>query len=196
MKKFFDFSFYKMNYLPVVILILTAIWVKTFNISEILENSVYENIAIIPLIAAIILCFKAKNHKVFFRFVALVLLLIIGREFNYGRVPFCAIEGTNAHEFYPWSHYKYGFLAHIFIGAYIAIIALYALVNKIWTDLIEIINKAPIPVWTALGVFICIFFQFFSEHRFENTIVEEAAEFTIYCCVFVFAWIYYQKTGK
>ena len=193
MKLNIDFSFDKMNFIAIFILMISVIWVKAFNIVEIEENTIYENLAIIPLVAGIIFCLKSKNHKVFFNFIALILLLAIAREFSYGRVPFCAIEGTQGHQFYPWKHYKYGFLAHIFVGLYIASGILYALFNKIWVDIIEIIKKVPVPFWSFLSVFICVFIQEIYEHRFENTVVEEIAEFIIYTLTFVIVYIYYKK---
>lgn len=193
MKKYIDFSFDKMNFLAIAVLLLSFLWAKIFNISEILENTIYENIAVLPLIAGIYFCLKSKKYKIFFRFIALILFLAIAREFSYGRVPFCAIEGTGGHEFYPWSYYKYGFLANIFVGIYIALGIIYALVNKIWLDIAEIFKKVPIPFWSFLMTFICIFIQEISEHKFENTVVEEIMEFTIYTLTFVIVFIYYKK---
>ena len=193
MKKFFDFSFNKINFLAFFVLIISVLWVKLFNITEIQENTIYENISVVPLLAGIFLCLKAKKHKVFFNFTALILFLVIAREFNYGRVPFCAIEGTNGHDFYPWSHYKYGYLANIFVGIYIGLSILYALINKIWKDIIEIIKKIPVPFWNFLMIFICIFIQEIYEHNFENTVIEEITEFIIYTLTFSLVYIYYKK---
>ena len=194
MKKFLDFSFDKINYLAILVLIVSVFWAKLFNITEIQENTIYENIAIVPLFLGIILCYKSKNYKVFFNFVALILFLAIAREFSYGRVPFCAIEGSNGHDFYPWSHYKYGYLANIFVGIYIIGGILYGLINKIWIDIIEILKKIPIPFWNFLMVFICIVIQEYSEHYLENTVIEEIMEFTIYTLTFTIIWIYYKKS--
>ena len=194
MKKFLDFSFDKINFLAILILIVSVFWAKLFNVTEIQENTIYENIAIVPLLLGIILCYKSKNYKVFFNFVALILFLAIAREFSYGRVPFCAIEGSQGHDFYPWSHYKYGYLANIFVGIYIIGGILYGLINKIWIDIIEILKKIPIPFWNFLMVFICIVIQEYSEHYLENTVIEEIMEFTIYTLTFTIIWIYYKKS--
>ena len=196
MRKFIDFSFNKMNYIALCVAISSILWAKIFNVVEIQENTIYENIAVLPLLAGIIFCIKSKKNKVFFNFIALILFLITAREFSYGRVPFCAIEGSNGHNFYPWSHYKYGYLANIFVGLYIASGILYALINKIWIDITEIFNKVKIPFWSFFCSFICIFVQEISEHRFENTVVEEIAEFTIYCLIFAIVWIYYKKINN
>ena len=194
MKKYINFSFDKINFLAVVVLILSVLWVKIYNISEIMENTIYENIAVLPLLAGIFLCIKSKNHKVFFNFIALILFLALAREFSYGRVPFCAIEGSNGHFFYPWSHYKYGCIAHIAVVLYIVAAFLYALLNKIWVDVSEILKKIPVPFWSFFAVFICILVQVYSEHKLENTVIEEIMEFVIYTLTFCIVWFYYKKS--
>ena len=196
MKKYISFYFNKINFLAIFVLILTFIWVKAFNITEIQENTIYENIAVLPLLSGIFLCIKSKKHKIFFNFIALALFLAIAREFSYGRVPFCAVEGSGGHDFYPWKHYKYGYLANIFVGLYIICGILYALINKIWFDIIEIVKKVQIPFWSFFMTFICIIIQEIFEHSFENTVVEETAEFMIYCFTFAIVWIYYKKLNK
>lgn len=193
MKKYINFKFEKINFLAFIVLALTIIWVKFFNITEIQENTIYENIAVLPLLLGIILCLKCKNYKVFFRFLSLILFLALAREFSYGRVPFCAIEGSQGHEFYPWSYYKYGFLANIFVGTYIVFSIIYAIINKIWNDIIEIFQRVQIPFWSFFITFICIAIQEISEHSFENTVVEETVEFMIYCLTYGIIWIYYKK---
>ncbi len=193
MRKYVDFSFDKTNYIAIFVLIISILWVKIFNIVEIQENTIYENIAVLPLLAGIFICIKSKKNKVLFNFVALILFLAIAREFSYGRVPFCAIEGSNGHDFYPWNHYKYGYLANIFVGIYIALSVLYALINKIWVDIVDIFNKVKIPFWSFFLTFICVFVQELSEHSFENTVIEEITEFTIYCLTFTIVWIYAKK---
>jgi len=195
MKKFLDFHFYKVNYIAIFILIISILWVKLFNISEIYENTIYENIAVIPLLISIFLCLKIKNHKIFFRVLAMLILLITLREFNYGRVPFCAMP-DNPHEFYSWSHYKYGWVAHIIIGIYMIIGILYGLFNKICIDIIDIIKKTAFPFWSFSGAFICVIIQYLSERKLHNTVLEEIAEFIIYCLVFAITYIYYQKLKK
>ncbi len=196
MKKYIDFSIDKINLLAALVLILSFLWAKVFNISSVEENTIYENIAVLPLIVGIFVCIKSKNHKVFFNFIALILFLALAREFSYGRVPFCAIEGTNGHMFYPWKHYKYGFLAHIIVALYIASGIIYAIVNKIWVDIIEIFKKTAIPFWSFFSAFVCIFIQEYSEHALDNTVIEEIMEFTIYTLTFAIVWIYFKKLNK
>lgn len=192
MKKYIDFKFYPQNFIAVAVLVLSLIYFKIFNVEEILENTIYENIAVIPLLAGFFLCLRAKKHKVIFRMIAIFLLLLVGREFNYGRVPFCAIP-DNPHEFYPWSHYKYGYLAHVFIGIYIAIGIIYGLVNKFWVDIVEIIKKVAFPFWTYFMAVGFIIIQMYCEKVLDYTPLEEMSEFIIYCLILALVMIYTKK---
>ena len=192
MKKFIDFKFYPQNYIAIVVLVLSIIYFKMFNITEVLENTFYENIATIPILIGIFLCFKAKKHKVIFNMIAMFLILLIGREFNYGRVPFAALP-DDPHSFYPWSHYKYGFLAHWIIGLYIVSGAIYGLVNKFWIDTVEIIKKVAFPFWTFLGAFVAIVIQLYSEKVLDCTLLEETSEFILYCLILALIMIYTKK---
>lgn len=191
-KKFLDFGFYKINCLALIALVLCFLYVKIFHISEIYENTLFENLAIIPLVISIFLCLKAKTHKVFFRTIAMIIFLIIAREFNYGRVIFCQLP-DNPHDFYPWSHYKYGWLAHVIVGLYIAFGAIYALVNKIWLEIIDVIQKVKFPFWSFLSSFVLVIIQLYFEKIGHSSIIEEAAEFALYCLVLALCVIYTNK---
>jgi len=191
-KKFLDFGFDKANYITLIALIIGCIYVKAFNVTEVYENTIFENLAIIPLFVSIILCLKMKTHRVFFITLSLFLFLIIAREFNYGRVLFCALP-DNPHDFYPWSHYKYGWLAHIIVGAYIILGSLWAVFNKIWVDVYDIIQKVKFPVWTFLFSFILVITQVYCEKIIHNSVIEELAELGVYCFILVLCMIYTKK---
>ncbi|MBQ3642773.1 hypothetical protein II906_12740 [bacterium] len=192
MKKFLDWHFYNVNFISIAVLVLSILWIKLCNISIIYENSIYENIAIIPLTLGIIYCLKEKNHKVLFRMIAMVLFLAIAREFSYGRVPFAQMP-DNPHNYYSWSHYKYGWLAHVIIGIYIAAGFLYGIVNKFWLDVKEVFKKVPIPVWSFILTFIYIIIQMYDEKVLETSLIEEVMELSIYCMTFAIVYIYYKK---
>lgn len=186
-----DFHFQKTDLIAVLALILSSLYIKFFNITEIYENGFFENIALIPLIIGAFMCFTSKKYFVFFRIVALLFVLMILRELSYGRVIFCEIPG-HPHEFYPWSHYKYGFLAHIAVGLYIFIATLYGILNKVWLDIIEIVKKVKFPVWTAFSAIIFVFVQIYFEH-IENSCIEETAELVLYCLMVSFCFIYLKQ---
>ena len=173
-----NFKFQKIDFLALIAMTLSAICIKIFNITKIPENSFLENISLIPLAIGVFLCFRTKKCKVFFNVVAFIFILMILRELSYGRVIFCQIP-NQPNEFYQWSHYKYGFLANIAIGAYIFGIFLYGILNKVFLDIIKILNKVPTPFWSFLCSFICIFIQIYSE-KSHNTCLEETMELGLY----------------
>ena len=194
MKKYFDFYFHPLNLLPFAVLGISLLWIKLCNVTAIYENSWYENTAVIPLVIAIIMCFCAKRHKVFFNVLAMLLILAIAREFSYGRVLFAQIPGT--HSYYSWSHYKYGYLAHVFVGLYIAWMALYALIKKIWVDIKNILVKTTMPFWSFLFMVIAVGLQYYSERILHYDMGEEVIEYVIYTFVFVIVYIYMKKINK
>ncbi|MCR4880811.1 MAG: hypothetical protein K6A44_02520 [bacterium] len=194
MKKYFDFSFHPLNLLPFAVLAISILWIKLGNVTAIYENSWYENTSILPLIVAIVMCFCAKKHKVLFNVLAMLLILMIAREFSYGRVLFAQIPGT--HSYYSWSHYKYGYLAHIFVGIYIAWMAIYALAKKIWVDIKNILTETTIPIWSFIFSFITVGLQYYSERILHYDIGEEVMEYVLYTFIFVIVFIYIKKIRK
>ena len=194
-KNYLDFGFKKSDLIALFALLACFLFIKLTGTNEIYENSLLENMQLIPLGLGSIICFRAKNHKVFFRFIALILILAFLRELSYGRVIFCAMP-DNPHEFYKWSHYKYGWLAHVFIGIYIAGSVIWALFNKIWVDIADILKKVKMPVLTFLIAIFAIAAQVYSEKNLHNTIVEETAELIIYCTVLSLVLIYLNKLKK
>ncbi len=189
-----DFSFQKVNFLAVIALIFTIVFVLVFNIQEIEENSLLENFQCIALILGFFYCIFSKSpFKKLFIFGALIFFLMFAREISYGRVIFAQIDGQ-PNQFHSWSHFKYGYLAHIIIGAYIAFCALFALINKLWISAYELIKKVNFPF---LPFFICaisVFVQLFSEKYLHNTIVEETSELILYFSLFAICYIYSKKS--
>ena len=189
--KYLDFSFQKTDLLVIFVLIISISCIKIFNITEIPENSILENISLIPLFIAVVLCYRFKKYKIFFNVLALLFILMILRELSYGRVIFCQVPNS-PNEFYPWSHYKYGYLAHIMVGIYIFAMALYGIINKIWLNIFEIINKVKFPVWTlGCGVIFTILQIYFEGTH--NTCGEETVEFALYCTIVSLCIIYTKK---
>lgn len=193
--KFLDLRFYKVNLVAFLVLVFSILYIKCFNIVDIEENSIVENLQLIALGLSFIFCFFAKNHKTFFRFIAIIIFLMFLRELSYGRVIFCQIDG-NPHNFYPWSHYKYGWLAHVLVGLYMFLGVVYALLNKIWVDIIDIVQKIKFPLWTFVGSFLCVIVQIYSESLLHSTPIEETAEFVLYSLIFALVYIYLKKSNE
>lgn len=193
LKKYFDFTFQKTDLIAFFAILFCYLIIKLSGITEIYENSLLENLQLIPLLSCVVLCFRAKNNKIFFRFIALVLFLAFLRELSYGRAIFCALP-DNPHEFYKWSHYKYGWIAHVLIGLYIALGTIWALFNKIHKEVIEIVKKVKFPVWTFLFCFGLIIVQLTAEKTIHNSCIEETAELAIYCLALSLVIVYCKKT--
>lgn len=192
--KFVDFKYIKNTIIALAIFILSVLLCLAFKIDYIPENSLLENIQLIALVAGFVLCLKAKNHKVLFRFGAMVIFLMFMRELSYGRCIFCQMP-DNPHMFYSWSHYKYGWLAHVIVGIYIAGAFLYAIVNKIWIDIKDVFNKARFPFWDLAVMAFLTVMQLLGEKTLDSTVIEESAEFTLYCAVFALVYYFYKRTS-
>lgn len=182
MSKFLDFKFYKENYLTIIALIISMLFIKIFNLNEILENSFLENIQLIVLFAGFLACFKTKNYKTFFTFLGFILLLMFAREISYGRV---FIDENVIH-----FNKK---LCHILIGIYISTSVLYALIKKIWIDIIAMIKNIAFPFWTFFASIACVIIQLLSEKYLHNTCIEETAEFMLYSLILALILIYRKK---
>ena len=192
-RKYVDFCFHKENFIGLIALILSVLAIYFFNIQVIYENSILENIQLIALFVAFVFCFKVKNHKVFFHFLAFIMFLMFMREISYGRAIFAQIPGTNGHDCYTWKEIKYGYLAHYIVGLYMASALLYGLVNKVWVDIIDMVKNIKMPFWTFFGSVGCVFLQIISEKTLHDTRVEETAELVLYCLILALIIIYRKK---
>lgn len=176
------------------VIVITAVLVcvlKFMGITEIPENSLVENIQLLALFGGILVCFFTRNnpeYKTLNRFLAMILILMFLREISYGRCIFCQIDG-NPHEFYPWKHYKYGYLAHVFIGGYIAAIALYGIINKVWLSAFNALKSVKFPVISTVLAIFAIVIQLYAEKVTKSTFVEEISELSIY--IIIATVIYY-----
>ena len=192
--KFIDFKYFKNVAVIFGIFTVCLLLLLGFNVDYIPENSLLENIQLIALVAGFILCLKAKNHKVLFRFGAMVIFLMFMRELSYGRCIFCQMP-DNPHMFYPWSHYKYGWLAHVIVGIYIACAFLYAIINKIWIDIKDVFAKVRFPFLDLIMMAFITVMQLLGEKTLDSTVLEETAEFSLYCAIFALVYYYYKRTS-
>lgn len=191
--KYVDFKYAKNLAITVVIFILCILCAWIFNVSEIQENTLLENLQLVGLIAGFVLCLRAKQHKVLFNFGAMVIFLMIMRELSYGRCIFCQLP-DNPHDFYPWSHYKYGWLAHVIVGIYIAIAVIYALVNKFWIKMKELFETVRFPFLDLIAMAVLTVLQYVGESVIHNSCLEEIAEFTLYCAICALVYYFYKRT--
>lgn len=189
-----NFTF-KLRLADIAVIIGTALLVvilKLIGVTEIPENSLVENIQLIALCVGILFCFFTRNnpeYKTLNRFIAMILVLMFLRELSYGRCIFCKIDG-NPHEFYSWKHYQYGYLAHIFVGLYIAAVVIYGFVNKIFIQAWNALTTVKFPVISAILAVISIISTFYGEKVVSSSFVEEIAELSVYsiiaCVIFYY----------
>ncbi|MCM1340087.1 MAG: hypothetical protein NC191_10490 [Muribaculaceae bacterium] len=190
LKKYVDLNF-KSTAVFIGAALLMLLGLKLCGVQEIPENSWLENTQLIALIAGICFCLNPKNnkdYKVINIFFALIIFLLAMREISYGRVFFAQIPGTN--DFYHWSHYKYGYLAHIIIGLYIAGSLAWALWKKVFVKIWEVLKKTLFPFWNVVLLGAAIPLQVIAEKRFDNTLVEETLELLMYCLIAYMVFLY------
>ncbi len=195
-KKYLDFCFNKENLIALFALVLSAFLILFFDLREIYENSLLENVQLIILFASFIYCFRAKKYKIFFHIVAMVVFLMFLREISYGRVFLPKPPGGGVDAMYPWSHYKYGFLVDYIVGLYIAVGTLYGIIKKVWIDIFEIVKNIKFPFWSLFSGLICVIIQIVSEGKFHNSCIEETAELVLYCLIFAVIAIYVKKINS
>ena len=193
--KFIDVKYFNNSLITIGIFVFCILLACIFNITYIAENTLLENSQLIVLFVAFIVCLKAKNNKTLFNFGAMIIFLMIMRELSYGRCIFCQLP-DDPHNFYPWSHYKYGWMAHIIIGIYIALLILYAFVNKIWIDIKTVLEKFRFPLWDFVTMSALVIIQYLGERTLHNSCLEEIAEFTLYCAILALVYYFYKRTKE
>ena len=180
-----DFKPHAQNTISLFALVFSVFFVRFFNLTEILENTTLENMQLIFLFVAFVACFFAKKNKTVFNFGAIILFLMFMREISYGRV---FVDETqivfNKH------------LAHILVGIYIGLGVLYALIKKIWIDIIDIFKRIKFPVWSFLGCVVSVSLQLISEEFWHNSIIEETAELVLYGFILAFVLVYLKQNKK
>lgn len=195
LKKYVNFNF-KSTAIFIVLTVVVIFGLKLLGVHEIPENSLLENTQLIVLVGGVLFCLFSKidkEYKPINIFFALIIFLLAMLEISYGRVFFAQILGTN--DFYHWSHYKYGYLAHIIIGIYIAGTFVYALLKKVFVKIWEVLQKTQFPFWNVLLLLTAIPVQMLAEKRFHSTLVEEMVELLMYCLI-VYMVVLYNKYLK
>lgn len=196
-----NFKFSKAEIAVFAIIVLNYLIIRTFGITEIPENSLLEDLQFFVLLFGTGLCVYFRNKvedkfKPLYVLGAMLFFLLALREVSYGRVFFCHVEGGGPDDFYPWKHYKYGFLAHYIIGLYIAIMAIYGIIKKVWNEIIFLLTKIKFPFWMYFISVLSVIVQIYSEHYLDKTCLEETSELVIYCCVIALACLYYKEIKK
>lgn len=183
LKKYVNFDF-KSTAIFILLTIVAVGGAYLCGVREIQENSLLENTQLVALFVGILFCLCPKNnkeYKVINILFALIIFLFFMREISYGRVFFAQIPDT--HDFYPWSHYKYGYLAHVMVGIYIAGTVIYAICKKAFVKIWEAMQKTQVPFWNVVLLFSAIFVQLLAEKKLHDTVIEEMMELLMYCII-------------
>lgn len=188
-KNHLDFRIYPVAVIPIIIAVLTIPCVKFLPVKFGYENGVLENIQLIILFAACVMGFCAKTNKKFFRFAALVVIILILREINCGRTIFFPYPGIE-NAFYQWKDIKYGWLANPLYGIFIASVGLYFVINKLYLNLFEYIKKVKFPVWNIVLLVLGMLVGMYSEKALNNMLLEEMAEMLFYSSLMGIVWLY------
>ena len=191
-KKHLSFCVQPITWLSILIAVLIYPCVKYLPPHFGYENGVIENLQMVFLLIAFLLCLKAKTNKKLFRFSALVILIIALREVNCGRTLFFPVPGVE-NAFYSWKDIKYGYLAHPIYGLYIAYVAFYFLKNKLFIPLFEIIKKVALPFWNILFLISGILLAEYAEKCTENFVFEEMSELLIYASLIGIIYLFAYK---
>ena len=120
----------------------------------------------------------------------MVLGILFIREINCGRTIFFAIPGTE-NEFYRWSEIKYGWLAHVIYGIYMAFVGIYFLANKLFITLWQKLWDIRLPFWNFVLLLIGIVAGLFAEEA-HMLVFEESAELLFYVALIIFVYLYSQ----
>ena len=192
-----DFKVYSVTWIAVLnaLLILPCIWYLPEKFGY--ENGLLENIQLITLLIGFIFCVKDKNNSTsaensyvkFFRFCALVLVILFLREINCGRTIFFPVPGQ-VNAFYGWKDIQYGWLAHPIYGLYMAYVAFYFFFNRIFITLWNIIKNVKFPVWNILLMITGMIWGTLAERTFHNMVMEEITELLFYTSLVGIIYLY------
>lgn len=187
--KHLDFKVYPVTILAIIAALAIVPCVKFLPAQWGYENGVLENIQMIFLFISLGLALTAKTKKHFFKFAALVIILIILREVNYGRTLFFPIPGTE-NAFYSWKEIKYGWLVNPLICLYMAGSVIFFIVKKVYIDIWQIIKNIKFPVWNVLLMIAGMALGTYAEHATENFVFEEITELLFYVALTGIIWLY------
>lgn len=204
--KHLDFKIYGVTWIAILNTILIAPCILYLPEKYGYENGILENLQLIVLLCGFILCLSYKKIKSkqnqdneitsvdesmvkFFKFTALVIVILFLREINCGRTIFFPIPGE-VNAFYGWKDLKYGWLAHPLYGLYMAYVGIYFLINKLFLTLWDIIKNIKFPVWNIVLMIVGIIGGILGEEVYHNMVMEEITELLFYVSLVSIIYLY------
>ena len=204
-----DFKVYPVTWIAIVNALLIVPCIMYLPERFGYENGLLENLQLVALLIGFILCLaypkfsKSENNEEthtsmvkFFRFAALVIIILFLREINCGRTIFFPVPGE-VNTFYGWKDIKYGWLAHPLYGLYMAYVAFYFLFNKLFITLWDIVKNIKFPVWNVLLMLVGMIWGTLGEEVFHNMVMEEITELLFYVSLTGIIYLYaYHKNFR
>lgn len=184
-----DFKLYPVTWLAIVTALLIVPCVKFLPETYGYENGLLENIQMVTLLAAFIICVTSKVNKKFFYFSAMVIGILALREINCGRTIFFPVPGE-VNSYYGWKDIKYGWLAHPLYGLYMAFVGFYFLKNKLFINLWQLIKNIKFPVWNILLMLLGMGLGMYAEKALHNMVCEEITELLFYVALTGIIYLY------
>lgn len=185
----FDFNCYIVTIIAAITAILIVPCERFLPYRCGYENGLLENIQMFFLFLGCFYALKAPKEKKFFRFVFLVLSILILREINCGRTMFFQIPGYD-NAFYSWSDIKYGWLANPLFCIYIAGVGIYFLWNKLYLKLWDFLSKTKLPIWNIIFMVFGIIWGLYSESKLHDDMFEELTELLFYVSMVGIVYLY------
>lgn len=210
-----DFKVYPVTWIAILNAVLIVPCILYLPEKYGYENGLLENLQLIALFTGFIFCLaypkfsnklnpgngegaSAPDNSLvkFFRFAALVIIILVLREINCGRTIFFPVPGE-VNTFYGWKDIKYGWLAHPLYGLYMAYVGFYFLINKLYITLWNIVKKIKFPVWNIVLMLVGMVWGTLAEEVFHNMVMEEITELLFYISLTGIIYLYaYNKNFR
>lgn len=185
----FDFRFSMSNIPALVVLALIYPAYKLLPAECGYENGLVENYQLMLLFFGCFIWVLAPKYRKLFILVALIFLVMAGREMSFGRVLFYAVPGV-PNTFAPWSevwYEPYLFPAALVYGAGCTV---FFFAGKIYKQIYSLLAESRIPVWNmVLFVVLSIGTNILDRHC-ESMLIEEIVEFSAYTTLFMTVALY------
>ena len=192
-KLHFDFKFYGVTWISLFVCLSIVPMLILMPQTWGYENGVLENIQMAVLFFMVWICCTSKINKPLFKFIILVLSILIIREVNCGRTLFFPIPDTY-HQYYSWKALPWpwlGKIVHFIYGSWIAIVSIIFLKKKFYLDVWKLIKNVKLPVWNLLFAGFAMFMGAIAEKATNNNFIfEEGFELLFYVSVAGIIWLY------
>ena len=189
----FDFKFYGVTWIALAVGISIIPMLMYMPQRYGVENGLLENIQMCVLFVMVYVCWTSKINKSFFKFIILVLSILIIREVNCGRTLFFPVPGEY-HLYYSWSSLPWpwlGKIVHLIYGLWIATVSIIFLKKKFYLDAWKMIKNIRLPFWNLAFACFAMFMGAIAEKATNNNFIfEEGFELLFYVSLAGILWLY------